>query len=112
MPEKEMLVTLSAGSAELLICRRLQGAKDGTVLSDRKVIETAAGKCTILVFSRLFKRAASVFALTVAIEPGAGATKIMWSAQSGSKGLPVVGNLGAAESFEKKLVSALERYRA
>lgn len=109
MNGNNITVRLNPGQIELLLTKKLCG-KDGAVLSDRREIETSGGKSILLVFSRFYKRFASLFGLTVVINPGDTCCEVSWNAACGRKDAPIVGDMGAAKAFCGDVRKALEPY--
>ncbi len=109
MNENEVAVKLTPGQVELLLTKKL--SECGAKLADRREIETGSGKSTVLVFSRFYKRVASVYGLTVAITAVNGVSNVRWNASGGKSNQPVIGDLGAEKSFSADIKKALEPYR-
>lgn len=107
MNENSATVKLTLGQTELLLTKKLCG-KNGAVLSDRR--ELSDGNSVVLVFSKFYKRFASLYGLTVVVRPCDGVCSVSWTASCGKKDMPLLGDMGAAKAFCGEVEKALEPY--
>ena len=109
MDALKITVSLPPDHAELLLTKKLCG-KFGATLSDRREVISSGEKSTVLVFSKIYKRYASLFGLTVVLTDKNYCCEVTLSAECGKKGAPIVGDLGAASDFCREAETILNPY--
>ena len=106
-----MKVRLSAEKAESVLFKGLCESF-GARLTDRRSVVLDESSCLILVFSKFYKRCASLLGLTVVLTEVDGFCKITLSSSSGKKDAPLIGDLGATEEFCNEARKLLKSYMA
>lgn len=102
-------VRLNADQAEVILSEKLCG-KFGASLSDKREILLPSHKSKVLVFSKFYKRFASVFGLTVVLDDKTAYCDVTLNASCGKKGAPIVGDLGSSFDFCREARNILEPY--